>query len=185
DIIDYLDGRGRSVEVMQSNNSFSVGGSISVNCHGWQYDRPPIASTVESFRLMKADGTIVRCSRTENPELFSLALGGYGLFGIILDVELRVTDNKRYRLEQRIVPVDQSLAAFDAIIRGRPDVEMVYARMNIVPDTFLRGSHHQRVLSRAGRGDPGACGTGAEGTEASRISGLRRKRLRQRTTLAR
>jgi len=49
DIIAFLDARGRSVAIMQSNNSFSVGGSINVNCHGWQYDRPPISSTVESF----------------------------------------------------------------------------------------------------------------------------------------
>ena len=56
DVIPYLDSLGRSVAVMQSNNSFSVGGSISVNCHGWQFNRPPIASTVESLRLMKADG---------------------------------------------------------------------------------------------------------------------------------
>src|SRR5262245_29413207 len=87
DVIAYLDPRGRSVQVMQSNNSFTVGGSISVNSHGWQFGRPPIASTVESFRLMKADGTIVKCSRAEHRELFSLALGGYGLFGIILDAE--------------------------------------------------------------------------------------------------
>lgn len=138
DVIVYLDQRGRSVDVMQSNNSFSVGGSISVNCHGWQYDRPPIASTVESFRLMKADGTVVRCSRMENRELFSLVLGGYGLFGVILDVELRVTANERYRLEQHVVPVDEALATFDAKIKGRPGVQMVYARMNIVPDTFLK-----------------------------------------------
>jgi FAD/FMN-containing dehydrogenase len=84
DIIPYLDAHGFSVGVMQSNNAFSVGGSLSVNCHGWQYGRPPIASTVESFRLMKADGSVIRCSRTENADLFGLALGGYGLFGIIL-----------------------------------------------------------------------------------------------------
>ena len=133
DIIKYLDERGRSVAVMQSNNSFSVGGSISVNCHGWQYGRPPIASTVESFRLMLADGTIVRCSRTENQELFSLALGGYGLFGVILDVELRVVPNERYRLEQYVVPVDQSLATFDEKIKDQTGVQMVYARLSILP----------------------------------------------------
>jgi FAD/FMN-containing dehydrogenase len=131
DVLAYLDRRGRSVAVMQSNNSFSVGGSISVNCHGWQYGRPPIASTVESFRLMKADGTIVRCSRSEQRELFSLVLGGYGLFGIILDIELRVVPNERYRLEQYIVPIDDALATFDKQIKDKPGVEMVYARMNI------------------------------------------------------
>jgi FAD binding domain len=44
DIIPFLDKQGRSVAVMQSNSSFSVGGSLSVNCHGWQPERPPIAS---------------------------------------------------------------------------------------------------------------------------------------------
>ena len=58
EIVPYLDARGFSVAVMQSNNNFSVGGSLSVNCHGWQHNSPPIASTVESFRLMKADGSV-------------------------------------------------------------------------------------------------------------------------------
>jgi FAD/FMN-containing dehydrogenase len=49
-----------------------------------------------------------------------------------------VTANERYRLEQHVVPVDDALATFDAKIKDRPGVQMVYARMNIVPDTFLK-----------------------------------------------
>ncbi len=138
EIIPFLDEQGRSVAVMQSNNSFSVGGSISVNCHGWQFDRPPIASTVESFRLMKADGNIVTCRRSENADLFSLALGGYGLFGAILDVELRVVPNARYRMEQFLVSADDALPTYDHQVRDRPDIEMVYARMSIVPNPLFR-----------------------------------------------
>ena len=137
EVIAYLDPLGKSVGVMQSNDSFSLGGSVSVNCHGWQFGKPPIASTVESFRLMKADGEVVRCSRTENAELFSLALGGYGLFGIILDLELRVVENRAYRLEQFVVPAEEALGTFDERILGKPGVEMVYARMNVAPDKFL------------------------------------------------
>ena len=51
--------------------------------------------------------------RGRTQELFSLVLGGYGLFGIILDVDLRVVPNERYRLEQFIVPVDEALATFE------------------------------------------------------------------------
>jgi FAD/FMN-containing dehydrogenase len=137
EIVPYLDARGRSVAVMQSNNSFSVGGSISVNCHGWQFDRPPIASTVRSLRLMTADGDVVRCSRTENSQLFSLVLGGYGLFGVILDVDLDVVPNERYRLEQHLVPAQDALATFDSFVRGRNDVQMVYGRLNIVPQRLF------------------------------------------------
>ena len=136
EIIPWLNQRGKSVAIMQSNNSFTVGGSVSVNCHGWQYGKPPIASSVESFRLILADGRILRCSRTRNKELFSLALGGYGLFGVILDVDLRVVPNERYRLDQAIVPVEQALTTFDTMIDD-PNVAMAFARMNIRPDHFL------------------------------------------------
>jgi FAD/FMN-containing dehydrogenase len=135
-IIEFLDERGFSVAIMQSNNSFSVGGSISVNCHGWQHDRPPIASSVDAFRLMKADGEIVRCSRDKNSELFSLVLGGYGLFGIILDVDLRVVPNRCYRLTQLIIPVDAALDAYQKAME-QDGIEMVYARMNIANDNLL------------------------------------------------
>jgi len=50
EIIPYLDQRSKSVAIMQSNNSFTVGGSVSVNCHGWQYGRPPISSSVSRLR---------------------------------------------------------------------------------------------------------------------------------------
>ena len=135
DILKYLNPFGRSVAIMQSNDSFTVGGSISVNCHGWQYGRPPIASSVLSFRLMKADGIIVRCSRNENAELFSLALGGYGLFGVILDVDLQVVPNERYQLEQFLVPADKALSTFDRA--AQEQFSMAYARMSIAPDTLL------------------------------------------------
>ncbi|MEE3001554.1 MAG: FAD-dependent oxidoreductase [Planctomycetota bacterium] len=137
EIIEYLDRHGMSVGVMQSNNSFSVGGSLSVNCHGWQYGRPPIASTVRSFRLMRADGSIVTCSREENTELFSLVLGGYGLLGIILDVRLDVVPNERLQLEQFVVPIANALVQFEQSIDAHPGASMVYARLNIIPDEFL------------------------------------------------
>jgi FAD/FMN-containing dehydrogenase len=100
EIVPFLDHQGFAVAVMQSNNDFTVGGSLSVNCHGWQHNSRPIASTVESFRLAAATGKIMTCSRTENPQLFSLVLGGYGLFGVILDVRLRVVPNEFYRAER-------------------------------------------------------------------------------------
>jgi FAD/FMN-containing dehydrogenase len=141
DVVPFLDVRGCSVEVMQSNNNFSVGGSLSANCHGWQHNHAPIASTVRAFRLMKADGTVVRCSRDENRELFGLVLGGYGLFGVILDVELRVVPNDRYRLESTVVSSNRYVATFREKVDGADDVGMVYGRLCVVPgEPFLRES---------------------------------------------
>ena len=38
EVIPFLNKHGLSVEVMQSNDDFSIGGSLSVNCHGWQFN---------------------------------------------------------------------------------------------------------------------------------------------------
>jgi FAD/FMN-containing dehydrogenase len=139
EIVPYLDARGYSVAIMQSNNDFTLGGSLSVNCHGWQCRRAPIAASVESFRLMKADGAIVRCSRLENSEWFSLALGGYGLIGIILDVELRVVPNERYRSKAIVMQSNQYADRFCQTVDS--DVGMAYGRLCIVPGKdFLKES---------------------------------------------
>lgn len=137
EIIAYLDARGWSVAIMQSNNSFTVGGSISANCHGWQHGRAPIASSIRRFRIALADGRIVTCSRNENAELFSLALGGYGLFGVILEAGLEVVPNERYTLDRSVIPTRAFVTWFaDSITNGR-DVGLAYARLCVVPDTFL------------------------------------------------
>ncbi|MEZ5976980.1 MAG: FAD-binding oxidoreductase [Planctomycetota bacterium] len=137
DVIRFLDPHGLSPAVMQSNDSFTVGGSVSVNCHGWQHGRPPIASTVRSLRVLLADGRVVRASRDEEPELFSLVLGGYGLFGIVLEAELDVVRNERYRLERRVVRAGEALGAYDEMLAQHPDTQMAFARMNVERRRFL------------------------------------------------
>ncbi|HEX4607115.1 MAG TPA: FAD-binding oxidoreductase [Urbifossiella sp.] len=139
EVLPYLDARGRSVAVMQSNNSFTVGGSLSVNCHGWQVGTGPFVSTVESFRLMTAGGDILTCSRAENADLFALAAGGYGLFGVILDARLRVVPNVRYRVERAIFPAAEYEAEYARRVEAA-GAEMAFGRLCVVPGdpTFLR-----------------------------------------------
>ena len=135
-VIPYLDRQGYSVAVMQSNNDFSIGGTMSANAHGWQSDRPPFASTVESFRLMLADGRVVRCSRQENPQLFSLVLGGYGLFGIVLDVNLRVVPNEMYSARRVTIASRDYVQTYRQQVSA--DVGMAYGRLSVAPESFLQ-----------------------------------------------
>lgn len=140
EVIPFLRERGRSVAVMQSNHDFTVGGSVSANCHGWPANRPPIASTVQSFRLLKADGTIVRCSRTEHRELFSLALGGYGLFGVILEVELLTVPDVAYVLERVVLPADKFEEVHRRQVLDDASVGMAYGRLSTASSEFLTES---------------------------------------------
>jgi FAD/FMN-containing dehydrogenase len=139
-VIAFLDPKKLSVAIMQSNNDFSVGGSLSVNCHGWPFDRPPIDSTVRSLHLMLADGSIRTCSRAENPELFSAVLGGYGLFGIILNADLQVTANERYEARQFVQPTADFLTAWRDHTQPASEVAMALGRLSIARDDFLNES---------------------------------------------
>lgn len=136
DVIAFLNPLGRSVAVVQSFSSFSVGGSISVDAHGWQFREPPLGSTVESMRVMVADGSVVTCSRKEQAELFSLVIGGYGLFGIILDAELRTVPDDRYRVERLLVPTADYEKTF-AEKTSDADAAMAYGRLDVSTRCFL------------------------------------------------
>jgi len=78
----------------------SLGGALSANVHGRGLRLPPIVGDVEAFTLVNAKGEARRCSRSENGDLFRLAIGGYGLFGIIADVTLRLMP--RVKVERRV-----------------------------------------------------------------------------------
>lgn len=137
-ILSYLDPLGRSVAIMQAYSSFSVGGSIGANVHGWQHDRPPLASSVESMRILLADGSVVRASRSENAELFGLVLGGYGLFGVVLEAELRVVQNALYSAKRWVVPANEYPGAFERFVRADPSVGLAYGRISIAKKNYLR-----------------------------------------------
>jgi FAD/FMN-containing dehydrogenase len=137
EIIPYLNSRGRAVSIMQSDNAFSVGGSVSVNCHGWQHNKAPISSTVISFTLMDANGVLLRCSRNENAELFSLALGGYGLFGIILELKLQTVPNEVYSYHRLYMSSAKYLQYYSDYIDSGKNIRMVYGRLNVNKKNFL------------------------------------------------
>ena len=73
----------------------------------------PIIADVEAFTLIDATGELRKCSRTDNAELFKLAIGGYGLFGIIATVTLRLVRRQKVERVVEIIEIDKLMAAFD------------------------------------------------------------------------
>jgi FAD/FMN-containing dehydrogenase len=122
-LLTALDRESWSVAVMQSNDDFTIGGSMSVNCHGWQPNSPPIASTVEAFRILLADGSVRECRHdiAEDRELFDAVCGGYGLLGVILDVDLRVVPNALYRAEEFPATSANFIQRFDLLVAQSKD----------------------------------------------------------------
>ena len=137
DVQEYLDKQGFSVKAMQSINIFTVGGTLSVNAHGVAHDPGQIAPTVRSMRIMKADGNIVTASPTKNAELFRHALGGYGLFGVILDVDLDVVPNEVYRWSTHYVDYKDFTNYYKKNVEGNQNLGLMYARLSMSPGSYL------------------------------------------------
>jgi FAD/FMN-containing dehydrogenase len=101
------------VQKQTGADRLSLGGALSANVHGRGLRYRPIIQDVESFVLVGPDGEALTCSRRQNSELFGLAIGGYGLFGPIASVRLRLA--RRHKVERvvEVIDVDQLAAAFD------------------------------------------------------------------------
>lgn len=126
-----------ALKVTQSQEIFSVGGSLSVNAHGRDIRNHSLASTVNWFTLLTPEGKVIKISRTENSDLFPYVLGGYGLFGVILEVELQLTNNELYKVETKTMDTNQYPDYFKKNVLGNKDAKMHIGRISVAPDHFL------------------------------------------------
>ena len=120
ELIKHLNQFGLSPRTMQSYSNFSVGGSISVNAHGITTDFC-CSESVVSLDVLTWDGRFMQCSRTatvaetgepddEARELFKLVIGGYGLFGIITEVRLKVNNNVHLDMDRIVMSNPEDFA---------------------------------------------------------------------------
>ena len=96
----------------------SLGACLAANIHGRGLRMRPFIGDVEAFTLVDAQGKVKRCSRTSNHELFSLAIGGYGLFGVIASVTLRLAPRLRMRRDVTLLQLEELMPAFAARIEA-------------------------------------------------------------------
>jgi len=119
-------------------DAVTLGGSISANAHGRGLLLAPLGGDIEDLTLVDAQGEVRACSRSENADLFALALGGYGLFGAIYAATLRLAP--RQVLERRVDIIDLD-DAMNAVHRRVAD-GCTYGDFQFVIDTrddaFLR-----------------------------------------------
>jgi decaprenylphospho-beta-D-ribofuranose 2-oxidase len=83
--------RGYFPPVTPGTKHVTMGGAVAADVHGKNHHRDgSFEHFVDGFDLLTASGSVRRCSRQENVELFRATLGGMGLTGVILRVRLRL-----------------------------------------------------------------------------------------------
>ncbi|CAD7923539.1 unnamed protein product [Amoebophrya sp. A120] len=133
DLIFFLNQVGRSPRTMQSYCSFSVGGTLAVNAHGITTDFC-FAESVTSFRLVVVNGDdsveVLTCARessdSRSRDLFSLALGGFGLFGVITEVTLKVVENATLEMDAMQLSTRASSAVSSTQTALASEFERIY-----------------------------------------------------------
>jgi FAD/FMN-containing dehydrogenase len=128
---------GLSVSTMPSIDVLSVGGTVSVNAHGLDLRTGSLSSTIRSKRVMLADGTVHDTSREREPELFRSVIGGYGLLGVVLDVELDLVDSEMYRLRSQVVDYRDFSQVFETAVAGDESVRLSYTHLSTSPKSLL------------------------------------------------
>jgi FAD/FMN-containing dehydrogenase len=103
-------------------DELTIGGALAANAHGRGLTMPPIVGDVEAFTIVAPDGTLLDCSRQIRPELFRLAIGGYGMFGPMATVTLRLTPRRLVRRSVRVMDIEDAPAA----ARRRIDEGFIY-----------------------------------------------------------
>jgi FAD/FMN-containing dehydrogenase len=134
DIQHHIDVANLSVKIMQTYANFTVGGALSVNCHGRYIGLGPVILSVNSLDIILADGRIEHATPTQNSELFYASIGCYNAVGVILNVELQLEDNVAVNRTHRKLSRTEYKDFFFGQIRSNADV--VFHNGDIYPPYY-------------------------------------------------
>jgi len=123
-----LEPAGLAITTKQEFDTFTVGGSVAANVHGKSIDYGPLIESILSFRLMRPDGEVVCVSREENAELFRAAIGGYGLFGVVVDVTFQLVEDRLVEKSEVVfMNVEPLVASYiDRVSKDRRNLPLCY-----------------------------------------------------------
>lgn len=129
----------------------SLGGALANDVHGKNHHRTgSFGRHVPRLSLLRGDGRVLECSADENPELYRATIGGLGLTGLVLEMDLRlrrvpglmlVTEDIRtgsldefYALSaESEAGWEYAVAWVDCLARGREVGRGIFSRANHAP----------------------------------------------------
>lgn len=110
--------RGWSSPVAPGTEHVTLGGMLAADVHGKNHHRAgSFGEHVRSLRMRVADGRVLEVTEESEPELFRATLGGMGLMGHVLEVELdleRIPSPWILEESERVESLDELLAKLRA-----------------------------------------------------------------------
>ena len=104
----------------------SIAGAISTGTHGTGARFGGIATQVRGLELVLADGSVTRCSRDDQPDLFAAACVGLGALGVITAVTLQCEPSFALSAAEKPERLDTVLAELDQLVDGNDHFEFYW-----------------------------------------------------------
>lgn len=94
-------------------DDISIGGSLASNIHGRVLGRKPFVDDIEYFTAIMSDGSRLEVSRTANPDLFALAIGGYGMFCFVENVTIKLAPTTQLMRKVEMTDASELISKFE------------------------------------------------------------------------
>ncbi|MGH2666131.1 FAD-binding protein [Flavobacterium sp.] len=136
DIQKYIDPYNLSVKTMQTYANFTVGGSLSVNCHGRYIGLGALILSVKSIDIILENGDLKHASREENTDLFFASIGCYNAIGVIAAATFDLEENIAVERINTLMKCENYLDFFFNKVRENKDV--IFHNGDIYPPAFKK-----------------------------------------------
>ncbi|MFG2924172.1 D-arabinono-1,4-lactone oxidase [Streptomyces sp. NPDC048305] len=104
----------------------TVAGAISTGTHGTGRDSASISAQIRALELVTADGSVLRCSAEENPDVFAAARVGLGALGVVASVTFAVEPVFLLTAREEPMPFDRVTADFDQLVAENEHFEFYW-----------------------------------------------------------
>ena len=146
--------RGWFLPVTPGTKFVTLGGAVANDVHGKNHHvRGTLGLHVDRFALLRSDRGIIECSGQENNDLFAATIGGLGLTGVIVWIELRLLPIKSNAIDTinfRFANLDEFFALSD---QYDPAHEYSVAWIDCLASGGALGRGHFTVGNHADTGD--------------------------------
>lgn len=104
----------------------TLAGVVNTGTHGTGRTLKNFSAEVAGFRLLLAGGEAIRCSATENPDVFAAGRLSLGTFGVMTEITMSV--RPRYKLIERnfLLPIEELFRQLDALVAGNRHFEFFW-----------------------------------------------------------
>ncbi|AEM81902.1 D-arabinono-1,4-lactone oxidase [Streptomyces violaceusniger] len=121
-----LSAHGLSLANMGDIMEQTVAGATATGTHGTGRDSASIAAQIKGLELVTADGSVLRCSAEENPEIFAAARIGLGALGVVSAITFAVEPEFLLTAREEPMPFDRVMADFERLVTENEHFEFYW-----------------------------------------------------------